>query len=168
MATGPRVPGVMETARQFRYSTASVAGSNTPSGTPVGIVDDVFAATGGTPGGDSSKIGTASIIPSSKACSVGQSFLLQADYTGNNQVGITYTWTVKSGQTNPASVFQPLKADGTANGAATATPAAQTLNKIQFDCKKAGTLVLQVSIASTGQGAASDTPQTAEMTLVIT
>ena len=171
MASSPRVPGVMETARQPRYSMEQTPGSNSPTGVPVGIVDDVFKASPGTPGGDTSKIGDVTVTPSVKVCKVGDSFRLFADYSGDNQVGITYTWTVSANQGNPVNTFQPLTVAGQPNGAATATPAAQTHNQIEFNCVTATAantpLTIKCVIASTGAGSASDTPQNGTATVTI-
>ena len=171
MASSPRVPGVMETARQPRYSMEQTPGSSSPTGVPVGIVDDVFKATPGTDGGDTGKIGTVTVTPSVKVCKVGDSFRLFADYSGNNQVGITYTWTVSANQGDPVNTFQPLTALGVANGSATATPAAQTHNQIEFNCVTATAantpLTIQCEIKSTGEGAASDSGAKGTATVTI-
>ena len=169
----------METARQLRYSKDQVAGSQTPTGVPVGVVDTICKA---QPGGDGANnvIGTVTINPQVTNCEVGKSIRLMADFDGG-VTDETYTWSITAGAGSggTSNQLQLLDANGQRTGNPVDTGDASLANvtranggyRIEVNFRSAADPVtIQVSVASaTAEGnEASSSPVTADIDVTVT
>ena len=179
MAFETRVPCVMETARQARYSQEQVSGSQTPTGVPVGVVDDVCMA---EPGGDGANnvIGTVIIFPEFTDCEVGKSIRLFADFDGG-VTDETYTWSITAGAGSggTSNQIQLLDADGqrTGNPVNTGDNSLNNVTRanggyqIEVNFRSADDPVtIQVSVASAAAEAndSNSSPVTADIDVTVT
>ena len=145
--SSPRVPCVFETARRPDFSLEQQSETNTPTGVPVGMVHEPCKGGGGTPGGDSDKIGTVTITGITD-CKVGHSSMFTASFTGGVD-DATYKWEFTTNSSSPAA------SDFTDD----------TKNPAEANFKGTGDLVIKVTVTST---TATDSPQTATKTVTVT
>lgn len=145
MAFETRVPCVMQTARRPDYSLSQQDATTTPTGVPVGEVDDGCTAAGPTPGGPADKIGTATITGITD-CKVGFSSMFRVTFTGG-VTDATYAWTFST-NSNPASDFTDA-----------------TTNPAEANFKGTGDLVIQCVITS---ATATDSPVTVTKNVTVT
>jgi hypothetical protein len=178
MAT-PRVPCVMETARQARYSKDQVSGSQTPTGVPVGVVDEICM---NEPGGDGATnvIGTVTINPQVTDCEVGKSILLMADFDGG-ATDETYTWSITAGAGSggTSNQLQLIDANGqrtgdpvnTGDASLSAVTRANGGYRIEVNFRSAADPVtIQVSVASAAAESndSDSSPVTADIDVAVT